>query len=144
MASHRCLVIFAAALAVAPAFALAGCDFDLDFDPEIDESGCPAEVAITVTAAPVTLAPTAESVTVRGTAEIGGGVAIRRVTVEGVDATATSFNFAGWSAQLPAAALRTRVDDPAVDQKIEVAIVAVAACGTAPAKATASILVDAP
>jgi len=142
MASHRSL-IFAAALAPAFALALAGCD-DFDFDPDIDDGSCPADIAITVTAAPATLAPTAEAVTVRGTAEIGAGVAIRRVTVDGVDATATSFNFAGWSAQLPAAALRSRVADPAVDQKIEVAIAAVAACGDAPAKATASILVDAP
>ena len=127
---------------LALALSLAGCA-----EPEIDDEGCSPTTSaarITLTAAPATLAPDAEAVVVRGTAMIESGIAIRRVTVDGVDATATSFNFGGWSAQLPASAIRPRVKDPMVDETIDVAVTAVDACESPPAKADASILVDAP
>jgi hypothetical protein len=134
------------ALAAALAPAAAGCS-GLELDVEIDDDGCSLaadRTLITLTAAPATLAPAADSVAVRGTAAIGEGLAIRRVTVDGIDATATSFNFAGWSATLPAAALRPRVANPAVDEKIAVAVTAADACGSPPPEVTAQILVDAP
>ena len=130
------------ALALAPA----SCS-DVDLDAEIDDDGCAPgadRALVTLTAAQATLAPGAETVVVRGTAAIGSGIAIRRVTVDGLDATATSFNFAGWSASLPASAIRPRVADPAVDEKIAVAVTAADACGSPPAETTALILVDAP
>jgi len=77
---------------------VAGCD-----EPVDTRCGAASDSVSTVEqTGTATLVVDAPSVKIRGTAHQDLGLAIRRVTVAGLDATSDSFNFSAWSIDVPA------------------------------------------
>lgn len=96
-------------------FTLAAC---ARLDDEIEDTRCGdllegSNVDLVASETPV-LSMTGTTVKIRGTARHVLGLAIRRITVAGLDATSDSFNFAAWSIDLPADVVTRRLPADAV------------------------------
>jgi hypothetical protein len=81
-----------------------------------------------------------ESVKVRGTAQHRLGLAIRRVTVDGLDATSGSFNFSAWSLDVPGDVISMRVSS--LPTTVMLPVVAYDTCSGETAAATATATVN--
>jgi hypothetical protein len=101
-------------IALLSVFSLVGCHEVLDdLDEGIDDLSCDVEPEpphVTITpASPIPFTTGQLSLRVRGAASHAIGLAIRRITIAGLDATSDSFNFAAWSIELPADVIISRV-----------------------------------
>lgn len=103
-------------------------------DDDVEDSRCDAaldtpEVTLTADDMP-TFQIGAETVEIRGTARHELGLAIRRITIAGLDATSDSFNFAAWSFDVPADLLEARLpSNVTFPATVVLPISAYAACG---------------
>lgn len=114
----------AGAAVLAWASLASGCE--LFAGPEI-EAQCPAGGVLVTAAAFDAGEPVRGDLEVRGTASHEGGLAVRRVTVAGVEATSITGSFATWSAIVPHATLLQLRDGD--DGKATLPISAEDACG---------------
>jgi hypothetical protein len=98
----------------------------------------------------VTITPTpgarfaigAASAKVSGTAEHTLGLAIRRITVAGLDATSDSFNFGAWSIDVPAHAIASRLPaNPSLPAEVSLDVVGYDACSDGAAATTTAVAV---
>ena len=119
--------------------AIAGCSEDLGQEP-IDTScpELPTADLVFIESGAGTYQIGEASVSLRGTAEHTLGLAIRRITVAGIDATSESFNFAAWAADVPGEVIDGLLDDDAaLPTNVDLTVIAYEPCmGTAPGTIT--------
>jgi len=82
------------------------------------------------------------AVKLRGTASHDLGLAVRRITVAGLDATSDSFNYAAWSIDMPADLIVAKVPSNAMlPQSVSLEIIGYDACSDNAAAARSSLMI---